>query len=279
MKKYALSLALLVTPFMAFALDTPVASPSSEVKQRVGLTDFTINYSRPSVKDREVFGDLVPFNEVWRTGANASTKLTFNQDIIFGGTRVEAGEYALYTLPGEQNWSVILSTNTDLWGSSGYSPDQDVARVDVIAKKSHNAMETLLITFDHLRNDSAELVLLWDDTRVSVPLQLFTADQVKANIEEAKATIANWSGNNFASAARAYHEYDLDQELALEWIDKAIATNGKAFWWVHTKAKILVALDRKEDAIKAAEQSLQLATADSNGAYIKQNNELLATLR
>ncbi len=281
MTRFILTLLLVTSPILTFALDTPAPSPRIETTQRIGLTDFTLDYSRPSIKDREIFGGLVPYDEVWRTGANASTKISFNQDIIMGGEAVKAGTYGLYTIPGEEEWTVILSNDSELWGAGGYTEENDALRVTIKPDNSRDIMESMLIYFDHLRNDSAHLVIHWDSAYVAVPIDLHTKDQVQANIDKASANMDAWKAGDFANAARTYHDYDLDREQALKWINTAIESNDKAFYWVHTKALILAELGRDSEAIEAAEKSLEMATAAEGGdfGYIDRNKELLNKLR
>jgi len=279
MKKYLVIALFLLCPVLVSAIETPAPSPAIKLEQRIGLTDFTLEYSRPGVKERQIFGGLVPYDKVWRTGANASTKLTISEDIVFGGQDVAAGEYGLYTIPGQDMWTVILSTNTDLWGAGGYTEEEDAVRVKVKPEMTNHKLESMLITFDHLRNDSAELVLHWDNVHVAVPILLHTKKQVQANISEAMKDMDSWEGGDYADAARAYHAYGIDNEKSLEWINKAIESNSEAFWLVYAKAEILVSLDRKEEATAAAEKSHSLAKAAGNEGYVKRNEELLTKLR
>lgn len=166
-----LSLALTLSAVQAQdSAKTAPASPRVNVKQQIGSIEATVDYSRPGVKDRSIFGELTPYGSVWRTGANASTKLSFNGDVMIGGKEVPAGDYALYTIPQEKTWTVIVHKNTELWGSSGYDAANDLVRVDVPVEKRKDVQESLVIEFDNFQANGADLVLAWEHSAVRVPV-------------------------------------------------------------------------------------------------------------
>jgi len=262
-------------------IKTPAPSPYSEVKQTVGVTEFTVKYSRPGVKDREIYGGLVPYGEVWRTGANATTKIAFDSEINFGGSKVPAGEYVLFSIPGESDWTVILYGDTQVANSGLYDQANDVARVTVTPTTLNDAVENFAIGFDLLRDGSANLNLDWANTRVSVPITIDTDALSMATVEAAMANMESWTARDYASAAEAYVKNGKDLDTATEWMGKAASMNSNAFWWQHRYAKMLAEQGNVEAAIAAAETSLATAKAAPGGdsGYIKMNEDLLSTLK
>lgn len=259
----------------------PQPSPASEISQTVGLTKFKVSYSRPGAKGRDLYGKLVPYDTVWRTGANAPTKISFDTPISFGGKAVEAGEYVLFSIPGKDEWTVILYADTKVPSVAGYDKSKDVARVTVKPVELKAPVENFSISFDNLQNESAILELDWGNLRVPVAIGIETGKFSEASIKEALKSIDSWGAGDYAGAATFYAENDRDPAKALEWMGKAVAMNDKAFWWQHAYAKMLAKQGKKAEAIAAAEKSLAGAKAmPGNGdAYVKMNEELLSTLR
>lgn len=284
-----ISKALLLLPAVVIAsacngyaqIKTPAPSPYSEVKQVVGITEFTIKYSRPSVKDREIFGGLVPYGEVWRTGANATTKIAFDTEVDFGGQKVPAGEYVLFTIPGESEWTVILYGDTEVANAGLYDQANDAARVTVAPVALNDAVETFTIGFDFLRDGSASLNLDWANTRVPVSIALDTDAFSMATVEAALAKMESWTARDYASASEAYAKAGKELATATEWMGKAASMNENAFWWQHRYAKMLADQGNVEAAIAAAEKSLATAKAAAGGdsGYIKLNEDLLSSLK
>ena len=282
-KSLLLSSAIVVASTHSIHAQVKIAAPSpySEIKQVVGVTEFSIKYSRPSVKDRDIFGGLVPYGEVWRTGANATTKIAFDTEIEFGGHTVPAGEYVLFSIPGESEWTVILYGDTAVANTGFYDQENDIARVTVAPVALDNPVETFTIGFDYLRDDSATLNLDWATTRIPVSIKTDTAALSLASIEAALANIDSWTARDYASAAEAYANHGKDMATATEWMGKAVAMSDHAFWWHHRYAKMLAEQGDIEGAIAAAEKSLAAAKASKGGdfGYIKLNEDLLSTLR
>jgi hypothetical protein len=257
-------------------LEFPQASPGSTLKQRVGITDFEINYSRPSAKGRKIFGNVVPFGQVWRTGANASTKLSFSTPVKLNGVEVPAGKYALFTIPGEDEWTIILSK--DLNSSAlNYDDKSDQARFKVQPiTLSDTSIETFTIEFNHIRDDSAVLNLVWEKTVVPIKLEM---DVVSKLLPEIQAVMSAPGGQKpYFQAAAFYYDHGQDLKKAKEWADAAIAQN-EAYFTVHLKAKILAKMGDKEGAMAAAKHSLELAQKANDKAYIKLNEDLIASLQ
>jgi hypothetical protein len=262
-------------------IDFPAPSPAATLRQRVGLTDFEIVYSRPSVKGRSIFGELESFGEVWRTGANAATKVTFNTPILFGGQPVEAGTYALFSIPGENEWIMILNRVADQWGAFNYDPAEDVVRVTVPAVQLKEPVETFSIWFDQLRDESALLNLSWEQVQVGVPIQVDVVERVVPQIESVMASGQQQRDYVYFQAASFYFDHELDLNKAAKWIDLALKQSPNAFWMLHLKAKIHAKLGNKATAIAAAEASTRFAVAQEGSAsgYKVMNDALIADLR
>lgn len=253
-------------------IKTPAPSPVCKVTQEFGLIKADLEYSRPSAKGRKIFGDLVPFGEMWRTGANASTKVTFSDDASVGGTKLPKGTYALYTIPGEKEWSVIFYKNTTFWGTPGndFKEEDVAARVNVPAQSLRDAVETFTMNFNNLRNNGADLEISWEYTKVVVPITVDTDSKVMADI---KTTLDGPSAGAYYAAARYYYEEKKDMAQALAWVDKSLEKGGEKFWIVRQKALIQAELGRYKDAIATAEKSTELAKADGNSDYPRMNEK------
>jgi hypothetical protein len=262
------------TPAVRF----PSASPTATVKQRVGLTDIEIVYSRPGVKGRQIFGGLVPYGEVWRTGANASTKVSFGTAVKLNGAEIPAGRYALYTIPGEKEWTVIIYKDPSLNGTSGYNPTNDLVRFKVAPVKLTETVETFTVDINDIRDDSATINLIWDKTRVPVKLELDVVGILVPQIEAAMA--ASGTNKPYYPAALFYYDHGQDLQKARQWIDAAVAQR-EAFYTLHLQAKILAKLGDKEGALAAAKRSTELATkAEGPGSgYVKLNADLISSLK
>jgi hypothetical protein len=279
----AITFALVVPPRAQAAqeakIDFPQASPAASVKDRFGLTTVEIEYSRPSVKGRKIFGGLVPFGEVWRTGANAATKITFSANVKFGGVDVPAGSYALFTRPGPEEWTVMLSDAQGQWGAYAYDPKDDVASVKVRPSALTEPVETMSLGLTDLRSDSAMLTIAWENTRVSVRLEM---DIVSVVVPQIKAAMAGSGKKPYFPAAMFYYDHDLDLKQALAWMDEALKEQPEAVWIVYRKGLILAKTGDKAGATAAAKQAMQLAekAGGSLGAEYKRLSEsLLASLK
>lgn len=250
-------------------VETPQPSPLGEVEQVVGLTTVEIEYSRPGIKERVIFGDLVPFNELWRTGANASTKVKFSDDVIIKGDTLRAGKYALFTIPGTDEWTVIFNKDLET-GPAGYSDKEDAMRVKVKPKTITPAVETFLIDINNIRNSSATIDLAWENTMVSIPFEVRTDKHVMKNI---KAVMGGPTASDYYAAASYYYEEDKDMNQALDWVNQAIDAGAERFWVLRMKAKIHADLNQYDEAITAAKRSSELAKEAGNEQFVKMNNE------
>lgn len=247
-------------------VEFPAASPHAVLRQRVGVTDVEADYSRPSKNGREIFGALVPFGAVWRTGANASTKISFSDPVRVEGKEIPAGKYALYTIPTKDEWTVILYKDLSLWGSNKYKPSDDVARFTVKPETLSAPVETFTIDFDNLKEDSATMVLAWDRTRVPVKLTVDTLGKVNAGISKATASADGANPELLAQAAGFYLSHNLDLNKALGWINQAAEKNPKAYNLFARKAQIQAKLGDKAGAGASVDKSIELAKASPDDA-------------
>lgn len=262
------------TPRLRF----PAPSPTATLKQRVGLTDIEIVYSRPGVKGRTIYGGLVPYGAVWRTGANASTKLSFSTPVKLNGTSIPAGQYALYTIPGEAEWTVIIYKDTSLFGAFGYNQTNDLVRFQATPVKLAEPVETFTIDVNDIRDDSATLDLIWEKTRVPIRIDL---DLVSVLLPQIEAAMAAPGGRKpYYQAAMFYYDHGQDLQKASQWIDAAIAQR-ETYYIVHLKAEILAKLGDKEGAIAAAKRSTELAVKAEGpqSGYVKMNADLIDSLK
>jgi hypothetical protein len=242
------------TPTVEF----PAASPAGTLKQRVGLTDIEVDYSRPGVKDRQIFGGLVPYGQVWRTGANAATKITFSTDVKLNGKDVPAGTYALFTIPGQDEWTIIINKGSAQWGAFQYDEKADVVRFQATPVELQEQIETFTIEFNHIRDESAIMNLVWDHAVVPIHLSVELTGKLVPQIEAVMAS----DSKHKASA----------------WVDAAIAQR-EAYYIVHLKAQILAKLGDKDGAIAAAKHSSELAVKAKDTGYVKLNDDLISSLK
>lgn len=281
MKKYTLIIACcLVVSFLSAQINMPAASPKFELKGTVGLAEVKVVYSRPSAKGRTIAGDLVPYGEVWRTGANASTKISFSQDVKLNGQDLPAGEYALYTIFTEETATIILNKNLKLWGASGYDQAEDALRFDVPVKHPSSHYETFTISFSDFTRNSANLNMKWEHTKAMFKIESDIDSRVMADI---KAQVIDAEPTNmgvYYQAASYYYETDRNAKQALKWITKGIKGSEKEqYWMFHLKAKLLAKLGKKKDASAAAMKSIELAKAGQNPDYVRLNEKLIASLK
>jgi len=251
---------------------TPSASPFSKVEQKVGLTDVHIEYSRPSMKGRTIFGNLVPYGKRWRTGANQATKITFSKDVMVGGKDLKAGSYALFTTPTAAKWDIHFFEHTTS-NAGGYSEATPALTVSTTPEKTGMNVESFLINIDNLRDESATLSIIWANTRASVDIAVHTEKEAMASIEK---TLAGPTSGDYYNAGQYLSSKGKDLDKALMYIQKATKGDSPKFWQVKNEAEVLAKLGRHADAIKTAKQSLALATEAGNGDYIKMNKDNIA---
>lgn len=257
-------------------VEFPSASPACTIKQRVGLTDIEIAYSRPSVKDRVIFGNVVPFDKVWRTGANGATKVIFSTAVKLNGNDIPAGTYALMTIPGKDEWTIIINKGSEQWGAYKYDEKADVVRFKAKPVTLDKACETFTLEFNDIRDSSSNINLTWDKTLVPIKVELDYAANLTKQIEEVMAS--NDEKKPYFQAAQFFYNQNKDLEKAKTWVEKAIAERD-AFYMVHLKAQILAKLGDKAGALAAAKHSLELSKTANDGAYIRLNEALITKLQ
>lgn len=281
MKRILLSLFALLATSIGFAqIQMPPASPTFELKGTVGLAEVKVVYSRPSARGRKVAGELIPYNEVWRTGANASTKISFSSDVMLEGNPVPAGEYALYTEFTEEEATIILSKNLTWWGSLGYDPKDDLLRFKVPVKHPSSMYETFTISFSDFTMNSANLNMKWEHTKAMFKIESKVDDIVMAQIKEQVIDKTPTNPGVYFQAAGYYYDTDRDANLALSWVNKAIeGSEQKQYWVIHLKAKLLAKVGKNAEAKATAEESMKLAEEGGNPDYVRLNEKLIASLK
>ena len=257
-------------------VQAPQPSPFSKIEQKVGLTDVTVEYSRPGMKGRTIYGDLVPYGKVWRTGANANTKVTFSTDVTIGDQNVKAGTYAVYTKPNKKSWEVMLYSDSKNWGNpSKWDDAKVVAKATVEILKMPMKVETFTITIDDITNNSALFGILWEDVYVGLPITVPTDKAVMASIEEVMKGEPN--ARAYFDAAVYYKTANKDVNKAMTWVDKAIEMTKEdpKFWMLRQQSLIHAKAGKTASAIAAAKKSLELAIKAKNNDYIKMNKASL----
>jgi Protein of unknown function (DUF2911) len=259
----------------AQSLKMPSPSTTQSIKQEFALTSVELSYSRPNMKGRKIFGDLVPFNAVWRTGANSATTISFADEVIIGDKKVPAGKYGLLTMPGANEWTIILTKQLDVTSPAAYKADQDLVRVKVAVAALPFSIETFTITFDNVTSNSMDLWIGWDKTSVSLPIKMEVDAKVMAQINDAM----NKDNKPYFQSAMYYMESGKDLAKANTWFDKAIEQNPTAFWIYYNNANCLAKMGKKSEALAMSNKSIELATAAKNDDYVALNKKLQATLK
>ncbi len=263
---------LLLTTTVDAQIERPMPSPTAKFEQKVGLTDIVLEFSRPSVKGRELFVDVEKFGRIWRTGANAATTISFSDDVKIEGKEVPAGKYAIYSIPGKTDWTVMLYKDLTLGGRVGdYDESQELARFNVKAKKVQHPQETFFIGIDNIRHDGAVIALQWGSYHVPLTLSVNPDEKVNASIER---TLGGPSAGDYYAAASYYHDTGKDLEIALDWINKATNVDEPRYWHLRKKAQILMDLGKKDDAMKALAMSTDAARKAGNNGYADANEKM-----
>lgn len=258
----------------AQSLNTPQPSPTQTVKQNFSTGSIELNYSRPGKKGRTIFGDLVPYGAVWRTGANGATTFTFTDDVTIGGKEVKAGKYGLLTIPNADKWTIIITKDVNVTSPAAYKAENDVVRLDASVTKLPSAIESFTINFADISSAATTVELMWDKTYVSFPISTNTEARVMKQIDDAM----NKDNKPYFSSAQYYYDNGKDLNQALTWVNKAVESNKDAFWMYILKARIHAKLNDKASAKTAANTVIELATKAKNDDYVKMANDLLKTL-
>lgn len=251
----------LALPASAAELILPRPSPKAVLTQTIGLTDFTVTYSRPGVKGRKIWGGLVPYGEVWRTGANEATTLVLSGEATIGGKKIPAGEYSLYTLPGENEWTVIVSTEKGAWGSFSYAKEKDAHRFTVKPAKNAPHQEWMRFSFENLSNSSGELVLHWEKLQLPIPIEVATHEQAMAGIRAAMAEAKPDDQATPFRAAQYLFNAGVEQEQALKWAEQSVSIKP-TYFNLSLLADIKMKAGNTKDAIAAAERAIKVGKED-----------------
>lgn len=277
MKKLLLSLLAIgaLSTANAQGLKLPALSPGAKISQDFSTSSIEISYSRPSMRGRVIFGDLVPYDKVWRTGANSATKIKIGEDMEIGGQQIKAGEYALYTIPGKTEWEIILNKGTGNWGAYGYNTSDDVARFKVKSKMLDKNVQTFTINITSITYNSCKLEMEWEKTKVVIPIVAHNEERLNASIDKA----INNPDVPYFQAANYYYETNQNLDKAKMYVDKSVDANPKAYYMWLLKARIEKKLGHKEDAKMAANKAIEVAKGTSaEDEYKRQGTELINSL-
>lgn len=258
----------------AQGLKVPAPSPSQTIKQDFGIGSIELSYSRPSMKGRKIFGDLVPFGNVWRTGANQATTLTFSDSVMIGGKQIAPGKYGLVSIPGKDQWTLIVTSQLNVTSPAAYKQENDVVRVNVKPVTTKETYETFTMQFANVKSNSADLQIMWENTMVTLSITTDFDRKVMEGINNALK-----DNRPYFQAGMYYLENNKDLNQAVIWFDKAIEQNPRAFWVYHQKANALAKLGKKEEAKEAAQKSMSIAREEKNDDYVKLNEKLLDKLK
>jgi hypothetical protein len=276
MKKMTFAMACCFFAVSAVAqVKMPQPSPLQTIKQEFGLGSIEVKYSRPAAKGRKVFGDLVPMNQLWRTGANGATIVRFTDAVEINGKKVDTGSYALYTIPGNESWEIILNKGISNWGVDGYKATDDVLRFKVTPTKVKNKLESFTIQIADIKPETCELQIMWEKTAVAIPIKATIKAKIQAQLDEA----LKGDKKPYWQAAQFYNEYDNNPAKALTYANEAVKENPKAYWiWLY-KAKLEKTLGDNKAAMKSSTTSMQLAAEAKNADYVKMNKDLQKKLK
>ena len=248
----------------------PAPSPTQTIKQDFGIGSIELTYSRPSAKGRKVFGDVVPDGKLWRTGANAATRISFSEPVEISGKKLDSGTYVLYTIPNQELWEIILNKGLKNSGVDGYKESEDVIRFKTEPSKNKSLVETFTMQFTDVKPESCNLQLMWENKIVNIPIAADFKEKVKTQIEAALLT----DSKPYWQAAQFYNEYDKNLPKALENVSKAIEGNQKAFWMYLYKARIQKEMGDNAGALASSATSLTLAKEANNNDYVRMNEKL-----
>jgi len=281
--------ALLATAFILGTTDSsaqekiefPAASGHAVVKQRVGLTDIEIDYSRPNKNNREIFGGLVPTGKLWRTGANAPTRIKFSDAVKLGDKDIPAGEYALFAIPNANEWTIVLSKDAKIQSAADYNQENDAARITAKPETLPVTVETFTIALTDVKGAAATLNLIWDKTRVPVKLTTDDVDQVSKQLETAAKGTAPLDPRTAYQAASFYYDNNKDMTQAAKWIDQAVEKNPDAYFMHYKKAQIQAKLGNKKEATASAQKTIEILKAEKvpDDSAIKSAQDLIDSSR
>jgi hypothetical protein len=277
MKNIFIATLLLIFTGVSAQVRTPAMSPNTLVKQTIGLTEVELEYNRPSMRGRAVFGDLVPFGRLWRTGANKNTMVTFGDDVVIDGKTLPKGKYAIFANPRADNWEVFFYTDTENWGTPEKWDDAKVAlKVNVKPQTISNTHETFTVGINHISTDAAHLEISWEKTLAAIRFEVPTKKLAMASIDKA---LAGPSASDYFAAAQYLYNAKEDNAKALEYVNKACTMTeekGTPFWYNRMKSLIQFRAGDKKGAIETAKKSLADSEKAGNADYVKMNKDSIA---
>ena len=272
--KYLKYMFLFVCTYGIAQIQTPQPSPLAKVEQEIGLTQVTIEYSRPAMRGRSIMGELVPMGELWRAGANKNSLITFSDAVKVGGIDLDAGTYSIFIRPGESMWEVFFYTEIENSGlPAKLNPDSIAATVEVETKKLSESIESFTIALDNLNNNGATINFKWENTQASILLEVPTHIKTMASIQETMK--GNPKSGDYYNAAIYFRQSNQDLKQAKNWIAKAIEMDSGKYWMYRQQSLILAELNDKEGAINAAKESLKLAKEAGNQDYVRLNTNAI----
>lgn len=277
MKKTVLVLIASVLMFVveAQSLKVPAASTGQSIKQEFGLGSVELSYSRPSTKGRTIFGDLVPYGAIWRTGANTATTLTFSDEVIIGDKKIPAGKYGLLSIPSASEWTIIITKQLDVTSPSAYKPEMDIVRLKAQSQSLPFPIESFMIMFDKVTSNSMDVVLVWQQTAVGFTIKQDIDLKIMGQIEN----LMNKDNKPYFNAAMYFMDNNKDLAKASAWLDVATQQTPTAYWVWYQKARCLSLLGKNADAKTIAMKSMELAKAAKNPDYVTLNEKLIAGLK
>ena len=270
---------LFFTSFFNYSqINTPRTSPASELSQMVGLTEIEVQYSRPSKRGRVIFGGVVPFGKIWRTGADNCTKINFSTDVIIDGKTISSGMYSIFSIPNKESWDVILYSDTDLWGVPKNWDENKIvfqSKFDTSKIEKNNIIESFTISFNSLSNNDVDMKISWDDTSVSLNIDVPTRKIVDKSVKDVMNGLP--TSSDYYAAAVYYRQENINLDIALKWINKAMEMfENPRFYQLRQQSLIMAANNQFSDAIKVAKKSLELSVKADNKDYIKMNNDSIS---
>ena len=278
MKKTLILSAIFCYGFITAQIKTPQPSPTASITQKVGVSNISVEYSRPGAKEREIFGGLVSYEKMWRTGANKATKITFDENCVFGGAKIKKGSYSLFTIPGKKEWTVVLNENTELWGVGEYDKEKQVCSIVAKVIETKDFTESFTIDFGNFKSFSAIMSLKWANTKIDIKLESLAAKELEKQFLE--LLTKGPSASDYYNGAKFFADNTSEYDMALEWINTAIEKRPDAFWMKFHKARILKKIGDNKQSISVAEEVISLAKEKKDDyGYIKRSEDLIKSIK
>ena len=278
MKKILLLSAIFCYSLISAQIKSPQPSPTATITQKVGISNISVEYSRPGAKEREIFGGLVSYEKMWRTGANKVTKITFDENCVFGGAKIKKGSYSLFTIPGKKECTVVLNENTELWGVGEYDKEKQVCSIVAKVIETKDFTESFTIDFGNFKSFSAIMSLKWANTKIDIKLESLAAKELEKQFLE--LLTKGPSANDYYNGAKFFADNTSEYDMALEWINTAIEKRPDAFWMKFHKARILKKIGNNKQSISVAEEVISLAKEKKDDyGYIKRSEDLIKSIK